>query len=132
MADTTIRCSEETADRLYQRKHRKESYEDVIVRLLDVVESTPDVDRVALEREVQALDWNACAYAKSDRRVEIVVEAAAELVRRQWAAPYALRKVVERDVDGAADEDVQRILSDMLGELSQVDRPTNQIYEWVG
>jgi hypothetical protein len=97
---------------------------------LDRVAQQPAVDEQRLRAQVDGLDWSACAYAKDDQRVEIVTTAALALARRTWAGPYALRQVVERDVPGAADEDVQRILSDMLGQLDAVTRPTTQAYAW--
>ncbi len=40
MGDTSIRCSEELLDALYERKNRGESYEDVIWRLLEATEDS--------------------------------------------------------------------------------------------
>lgn len=60
MGDTTIRVSEELADELYDRKHRGESYADVIRELLrsEQGENTDELEaRVrALSSRVAALD----------------------------------------------------------------------------
>lgn len=40
MGDTSMRLSDETLDRLHDRKRRGESYEDVVLRMLDSTEPT--------------------------------------------------------------------------------------------
>lgn len=129
MADTTIRCSEETADRLYARKQRRESYEDVIVRLLDRVAQQPAVDDQRLRAQVDGLDWSQTEYAKTGDRVAALTAMAAELAAREIAGKQALRRVVIRRGHDIDDSTLRRLSSDLLPLLDEV-RAESQVYEW--
>lgn len=128
MGDSSMRCSQDLLDALHARKERGDSYEDVVWRLLEAETASPDA--AAYRDVVERLKWDT-VVAKTPERVDAVALAAAILEERGMAAPIVLREEVLAQLDlDIAESSVQRILSDMLGQIPEVSRPTDQIYEW--
>jgi len=90
-----------------------------------------DEDMLARVREI---GWDGQGGARNDERERAVASAASLLRERGMVAPIVLRRHVLDEFDvGLQESSVQRLLSDNLSKLDEIEtRDGGQLYEWTG